>query len=226
MTRHDRAQCNTADLKDPPPAQNNGQAAWLCSDTSGRRSRAADLTADQGTLAALLLRTGHGDREAFTVLYELTSQRVYGHARKTIVSAEISQETTQEIYLLVWQNASKYNPSAGSAMAWLMTITHSRAVDRVRAEQARINTEARWGAKTQSIEYDVVAETVTATIDARTVMRCLDTLSPIQREAISLAYYNCMTYREVAEQLSAPLSTIKTRIRDGLKQLRACLDEA
>ncbi|GAB3528310.1 ECF RNA polymerase sigma factor SigK [Arthrobacter monumenti] len=184
------------------------------------------ISADQGTLAALLLRTGQGDSEAFAAFYRLTSKRVYGFARKTIVSAEISQETTQEIYLMVWQNASKNNSAAGSAMTWLMTMTHRRAVDKVRAEQNRINREARWGAKTHNIEYDVVAETVTARIDAQTVMRCLHTLSPIQREAISLAYYNCLTYREVAEQLSTPLSTVKTRIRDGLKQLRACLDEA
>lgn len=225
MNRHSRGQCNTADQNDPPSAQSTEPEARLSTDTSGR-STDADLNADQGTLAALLLRTGQGDREAFTAFYKLTSQRVYGLARKTIIDAEISQDTTQEIYLMVWQKASKYDPAAGSAMAWLMTITHRRAVDKVRAEQAGINREARWGAKTQKIEYDEVAETVTASIEAQTVMRCLDTLSPIQREAISLAYYNCLTYREVAEQLSAPLPTIKTRMRDGLKQLRTCLDEA
>ncbi|MHA7175013.1 ECF RNA polymerase sigma factor SigK [Arthrobacter monumenti] len=226
MNRHDRGHFNSAGHKDAFPARDTGLMARFDIDTSRNSSTDVNAKPDQHTLAGLLLRIGQGDREAFTAFYKLTSKRVYALACKTIVSVEISQDTTQEIYLTVWRDAHRYNPVAGSAMAWLMTITHRRAVDRVRAEQAGANRELRWCVATRSTEYDVVAETVAARAETQTVVRCLDTLSDIQREAISLAYYNCLTYREVAEHLSVPLSTIKTRIRDGLTQLRACLDEA
>ncbi|MHA7278085.1 ECF RNA polymerase sigma factor SigK [Arthrobacter sp. Hz1] len=180
--------------------------------------------AEHEGLTGLLLRIGQGDREAFATFYRLTSRRVYGLARRIIVNAEIAQDITQDIYLTVWRDAHKYNPALGSAIAWLMMITHHKAVDKVRSEQASINREARWVTASHSPDYDVVAETVTTRIEAQTVVQCLDTLSPRQREAIDLAYYDGLTYREVADRLSIPLPTIKSRIRDGLKSLRTCLD--
>lgn len=201
--------------------QRRGMAELGTPDSGSARE---DFTAGQEALAVLLLRAGKGDRGAFTEFYQLTSHRVYGLARRTIVNVELAQDTTQEIFLIVWQDAHRYNPAVGSPMAWLMMITHGRAVDRVRSEQAGTNREARWGAANHNPDYDVVAETVTARIEAQTVVACLDTLTPLQRQAIGLAYYDALTYREVAEHLSTPLPTVKTRIRSGLKQLRNCLD--
>lgn len=185
---------------------------------------ASDEQVVQETLSELLLQAAQGDPEAFATFYQLTSTRVYGLTRRIIVDAEIAQDVTQEIYLMVWQTAHKYDPATGSAMAWLMTIAHHRAVDKVRSEQAHTRREARWGITNQSVDYDVVAETVANRIENQLVARCLRDLSALQHEAITLAYYNCLTYREVAAQLSIPLSTAKSRIRDGLKQLRACMD--
>lgn len=181
---------------------------------------------EQETLSGLLLRTAQGDREAFTTVYELTSQRVYGFVRRIIVNAELAQETTQEIYVVVWLDAHKFDPTIGSAMAWLMTIAHRRAVDRVRSEQASANRAFRWGTTNQDVDHDVVAETVADRLEAQQLIRCLRELSPLQQEAITLAYFNCMTYREVAVHLSTPPATVKSRIRDGLKQLRVRMEEA
>lgn len=180
---------------------------------------------EQEPLSDLLRESAQGDREAFTAFYELTSKRVYGFVRRIIVDAELAQDITQDIYVMVWLEARKYDPGAGSAMAWLMTIAHRRAVDRVRREQAGTNREVRWGIKNQDIEYDVVAGTVTDRMEEQDVARCLRSLSRLQREAITLAYYDCLTYREVAARLSCPLPTVKSRIRDGLKQLRTCMGE-
>lgn len=190
---------------------------------SEKSSTDADPPADQDTLTALLLRTGQGDRDAFTAFYKQTSHRVYSLARRTIVNVELSKDATQDIYLTVWRDAHTYDPILGSPLAWLMTIAHRKSVDKVRTEQAGTNRQARWAAETQGTECDVVAETVEARSEAQTVMESLTTLTPVQREAIYLAYYNCLTYREVAEQLSVPLPTVKTRIRSGLIQLRTCL---
>ncbi|WP_299169482.1 sigma-70 family RNA polymerase sigma factor [uncultured Arthrobacter sp.] len=124
------------------------------------------------------------------------------------------------------RHAHKYNPAIGSAMSWLMTITHHRAVDRVRSQQASADREFRWGTANQFPGHDVVAETVADRMEAQALIRCLRELSPLQREAISLAYLDCLTYREVAAHLSKPAATVKSRIRDGLKQLRTRMDEA
>lgn len=200
--------------------QNLSEKGSMGTDAGGKAA------VDRAALTVLLLRTGQGDRDAFTAFYVQTSQRVYSLARRTIVNIEISQDTTQDVYLTVWRDAHKYDPVLGSPMAWLMTITHRKSVDKVRTEQAKTNREARWGAQTHSPDYDVVAEAVEHRIEAQTVLKCLDTLSSVQREAIDLAYYGCLTYREVADRLGVPLPTIKTRIRSGLVQLRSCLDAA
>ncbi|MHA7278091.1 ECF RNA polymerase sigma factor SigK [Arthrobacter sp. HLT1-21] len=182
--------------------------------------------ADRAALTGLLLRTADGDREAFTAFYHHTAGRVYGLARRVIINDSLSHDTTQEIFLVVWQDAHKYRPAAGTPLAWLMTITHRRAVDKVRTEQRRITREANWGAATQTIEYDETAAGAIGRIEAQSVIASLKTLSHVQREAISLAYYAGLTYREVAEKLDLPLPTVKSRIRNGLLQLRSCLEAA
>lgn len=103
-------------------------------------------------------------------------------------------------------------------------MAHRRAVDRVRSEQAGRDRDARVGAAAHDTPYDQVAEEVEATLDRDRVRAALSTLTDIQREAITLAYYQGYTYREVAELLGVPLSTIKTRMRDGLIRLRDALE--
>ncbi|MBG6192160.1 RNA polymerase sigma-70 factor (ECF subfamily) [Arthrobacter sp. CAN_A212] len=181
--------------------------------------------ADRAALTGLLLRTADGDREAFTAFYHHTAGQVNGLARRVIIDGAISYDTTQEVFLVVWQDAHKYSPAAGTPLAWLMTITHRRAVDQVRTEQGHINREANWGAATLTIEFDEAADAI-GRVEAQSVLASMKTLSHVQREAISLAYYGELTYREVAEKLDLPLPTVKSRIRDGLLQLRSCLEAA
>lgn len=183
------------------------------------------LTAEHQILVDLLRRSGQGDEDAFSAFYQLTMQRTYSLTRRILVNTEIAQDTTQEIYLTVWQEARRYDPTLGNPFAWLLTIAHRKAVDKVRAEQSSSARAARWAIANHSPDYDSVAETVATRLEAQTVITCLRNLSPVQREAINLAYYGGLTYREVSEHLSIPLSTTKTRIRDGLKNLRTCLDE-
>jgi RNA polymerase sigma-70 factor (ECF subfamily) len=106
-------------------------------------------------------------------------------------------------------------------MAWLMTVAHRRAVDRVRSGLAAAQREAR--AAFVEPDYDVVAEEVETRLDAQRVRRCLDSLTDLQRESVTLAYYGGYTYREVAGLLGVAVGTVKTRMRDGLIRLRDCL---
>ncbi|WP_394253248.1 ECF RNA polymerase sigma factor SigK [Arthrobacter pityocampae] len=184
------------------------------------------FAADPGTgptLTDLLTRIARQDRTAFALFYEQTSKRVYGLARRVLIDPELSEDATQEVYLQVWNTADRFNPALGSPMAWLMTLAHRRAVDKVRSEQSASDREARYGAATQTVDHDDVVDTVTQRLEAETVVRCLDTLTATQQESVKLAYYGGLTYREVAEKLGVAVPTIKSRIRDGLLRLKTCL---
>lgn len=191
---------------------------------SESRAAVTDSPADLSQrLAGLLARIAGGDQSAFAEFYQLTSRRVFGMARRVLIDPELSEDTTQEVFLQVWQNAAKFNPEAGSPLSWLMTISHRRAVDKVRSSQSATDREAKYGASSQEVEHDSVSAEVDSKLEAEAVVRCLETLTETQQESVRLAYYGGLTYREVAERLNAAVPTIKSRIRDGLIRLKTCL---
>jgi RNA polymerase sigma-70 factor (ECF subfamily) len=134
-----------------------------------------------------------------------------------------SEEVAQEVMVEVWRHAARYRPEQGSVMAWVMTMAHRRAVDRVRSEQAATERDRRTALRAHAPAYDQVSEEVTARLESEQVRRCLRSLTELQRQAVTLAYYQGYTYREVATSLEAPLGTVKTRLRDGLIRLRDCM---
>ncbi|GAB3242674.1 sigma-70 family RNA polymerase sigma factor [Mycolicibacterium hippocampi] len=174
-------------------------------------------------LDALLRQVARRDTEAFAAFYDLTRSRVFGLVTRVLRDPGYSEETTQDIYLQVWRTAENYDPSAGSPLAWLMTLAHRRAVDRVRSEQAASTRESRYGAANVEPVSDHVAETVIRGDEHRQVTECLGSLTDHQRECIQLAYYDGLTYAQVSERLSANLATIKSRMRDAIRGLRRCL---
>ena len=174
-------------------------------------------------LDGLLRRVGQHDQAAFAQLYDATRSRVYGMVCRVLRDRGYSEETTQDVYLQVWRTAESYDPASGSALAWLLTLAHRRAVDRVRAEQAASQRDSRYGAATVEREADLVTDAVISGEDRRRVAACLEGLTAMQRECIELAYYRGLTYVQVSERLSANLATVKSRMRDGLRGLRNCL---
>ena len=171
----------------------------------------------------LLRRVARGDENAFSQLYEMLAPRVFGLARRVLRDPAQAEEVAQEALVEVWRTAARFDPAKGSATSWVLTITHRRAVDRVRSAQAGADRERRVVAASGETPYDDVVETVTSNLEQQQVRRCLKGLTDLQREAITLAYYDGFTYREVAEKLDTALPTIKTRMRDGLIRLRDCL---
>ncbi len=176
---------------------------------------------DGGDLAVLLGQVARGDEDAYGVLYGQLAGHVLGVARSVLRDPAQAEEVAQEVLLEVWRDAARFDAARGTAKAWVMTLAHRRSVDRVRSEQASADREQR--AARAEISYDVVAETVAARLDAERVRRCLGSLTGLQQESITLAYYRGCTYREVAGLLRVPLGTVKTRMRDGLIRLRDCL---
>lgn len=191
-----------------------------------RRARSAASHGDGAPVVGLddlIRRTARGDSEAFEALYDRSAPTVFGIVRRVLRDPAQSEEVTQEVLVEIWRTAGRFDARRGRAETWIATMAHRRAVDRVRSAQASTNREDRVGRLEHEPAYDVVAEEVEARLDRQRVQRCLSSLTDIQREAVTLAYYNGYTYREVAEVLSVPLGTVKTRMRDGLIRLRDCL---
>ncbi|QCD54987.1 RNA polymerase subunit sigma [Streptomyces hawaiiensis] len=171
----------------------------------------------------LLLRVAGGDQQAFEELYGLVSAPVFGLVRRVVRDPAQSEEVAQEVLLELWRSAAKFDPGRGSAMSWILTLAHRRAVDRVRSARAAGEREQREALRANQPAFDQVTEEVEAGLEREWVRRCLDRLTDLQRQSVTLAYYEGYTYREVAEQLSLPLGTVKTRMRDGLTRMRECL---
>lgn len=178
---------------------------------------------DPAALEALLARVATGDRQAYAAVYDRVAASVYGLILRVLRDPAQSEEVTQEVLLEVWRTAARFDAARGSANAWVMTMAHRRAVDRVRSEQASRNRDERVATRGDAPAFDQVAEEVERRADHQQVRQALDQLTDLQREAIQLAYFGGHTYREVAELLDAPLGTVKTRLRDGLTRLRDTL---
>ena len=172
-------------------------------------------------LAGLISRVARGDAEAFDAVYDQVAATVFGIVRRVIRDPAQSEEVTQDVLLEVWRNAAKFDPGRGSAAAWVTTLAHRRAVDRVRSVQKESDRERRIAAA--AVPYDEVAEAVESSLERERVRRCLGSLTELQRESVTLAYYGGYTYSQVASLLGVPDGTIKTRMRDALIRLRDCL---
>jgi RNA polymerase sigma-70 factor (ECF subfamily) len=179
-----------------------------------------------GTTSApelLLQRVARGDRAAYEQLFDRISRVVYGTIHRVVRDPAQSEEVSQEVFVEIWRSAAKFDPSRGGAMAWVVTMAHRRAVDRVRSEQAATNREAKVALRDVEAPYDSVSEEVEQNLERERVGRALGDLSDLQREAVTLAFYGGHTHTEIAELLDVPLGTVKTRIRDGLLRLRDAL---
>jgi RNA polymerase sigma-70 factor (ECF subfamily) len=171
-------------------------------------------------LAALLRQSARGDEQAFAALYDATSARVHGLVLRVIRDPAQAEEVTQEVFLQVWRTASRFDEQRGSALSWLMTLAHRRAVDRVRAAEAVSRQDTSYHQNTHVVAHDSTAEAAEQSMEARRVRSALAELTEVQRQALELAYFGGYTHTEVATMLDLPVGTAKTRIRDGLIRMR------
>ncbi|HEY0905344.1 MAG TPA: ECF RNA polymerase sigma factor SigK [Acidimicrobiales bacterium] len=171
-------------------------------------------------LAELLTRCARADEQAFADLYDATARRVHGLVLRVVRDPSQAEEVTQEVYLQAWRTAARFDEQKGSALSWLMTLAHRRAVDRVRSAESASRQDTTYHQRTQVVPHDTTAEAAETSIEARRVRSALAELTNVQREALELAYFGGYTHTEVATMLDLPVGTAKTRIRDGLIRLR------
>lgn len=175
--------------------------------------------------AALVSLISTGDEDAFLRFYEKFSAPLYSMLMKILGNAQDAEEVLQLAFMQVWKRASTFQPGRASVFTWLVIITRSKAIDRIRQRQ-RHNRLVEEAAK----DTPQVAESFIP--DSRNVIRheqrdiirgALEQIPGEQREAIEMAFFQGLTQTEISEALGAPLGTIKARIRRGLLRLRDCL---
>lgn len=198
------------------PAGPGGESSRTGTGSGGREAEAARLV-------ELVAGCSLGHEDAFSELYDLTASRVYGVALKVLRSADHAAEVTQEVFVEVWRQSARYEPDKGSVWSWMTTMAHRRAVDRVRSVTSEVTRDERYAATASDRAVDHVWEGVEQKLDVERVRKGMASLTAIQREALTLAYFGGYTQSQVASLLKLPLGTVKTRIRDGLIGLRDAL---
>jgi RNA polymerase sigma-70 factor (ECF subfamily) len=180
---------------------------------------------DQHALRALMARLSAADSGALRELYEATSGRLFGLAQHILGSAAAAEDVLLEVYVQVWKQAARYDPACGSVLAWLCTLTRTRAIDayRARVRRARRESALEDHAAMLSDLAPGPFDSSAAADRAGVVQRAVSALPPDQRRAIEAAFFRGLTHTEVAEALQQPLGTVKTRIRTGLATLRRAL---
>ena len=185
---------------------------------------AADPDAE---LRALIERVAQRDEAALRTLYERTSPRLFGLAMRVLRQRDTAEDVLQESFLTVWRVAVDYRAALSPPLAWMGLIVRSRALDALRRRAtARTGVTQEYDdAKEQGTEGEGTGpmDAADASQQARALHQCLLRLEQRQREVVSLAYLRDQSHSELAAQLALPLGTVKTWIRRGLEQLRACM---
>jgi RNA polymerase sigma-70 factor, ECF subfamily len=174
-----------------------------------------DLTSTIASVAA-------GDQSAFASLYDVLAPSIYGVVRRVLRDPSQTDEVTQEVFVEIWRQATRFDATRGSVRTWALTIAHRRAVDRVRSEQSHRDRQTVAGAAAV-VAPSTPEDDAIDTDDRRRAREAMATLPPAQREALELAFYDGLTHVQIADRLDVALGTVKTRIRDGLIRLRTAM---
>jgi len=175
--------------------------------------------------AQLVTAVARYSEVALAEVYRRHGGAVYGLARRVLSNESEAQDVTQEVFLRLWNQPDRFDPGRGTLRSFLLAQSHARAVDAVRSLNARKAREVKDALRTASAEYDISHEAWDLAL-ADKVAGALATLPKDERRAIELAYFEGRTYVEVAELLATPEGTIKSRIRNGMRRMRAALVEA
>jgi RNA polymerase sigma-70 factor (ECF subfamily) len=184
-------------------------------------------TAETAHLDTLLTNVAAGDHESFDVLYRAALPRAHAIAVRVLRNHALASEAVQEGFLDVWRLSATFEPARGTAITWIATIVHRRAVDLVRTEQAGARRDRAYAvAMYYPAHVDDPAATLLHRFEIAELLSAMDALSSVQRQAVELVYFSGLPVREIALSLGIPLPTLRTRLRDGIQRLRLSLRAA
>jgi RNA polymerase sigma-70 factor (ECF subfamily) len=177
---------------------------------------------DIDPLQPLLAQCALGNRQAFETLYRSVSPRLHGVALRFMGRSDLAEEVLQEAFVRIWYNASRYEAHLAAPMTWMVNITRNLAIDQLRKRREQPLADGQQDALLD--EGASAHEQLDSEREARALNRCLDTLDGMQRQSITVAYFQGLSCAELAEQLAAPLGSVKSWIRRGMERLRRCLE--
>ncbi|KTT75490.1 RNA polymerase sigma factor [Sphingomonas endophytica] len=185
---------------------------------------ATELAERRRILTHALVETGAEDRAAFQRLYRLTSAKLFGICLRICGERQAAEDVLQEVYVQVWRRAGAYEPGRASPITWLATIARNRALDWRRAQGRAPVTSDAVLPEVADPSPDAEAAMLDADATAR-VGHCLEQLEARQRSAIRTAFFDGVTYAELAMREAVPLGTMKSIVRRALIRLRGCLSD-
>jgi len=193
-------------------------------------TRAQDRSSGAGRVAdaELVARLSRGDSNALEQLYDRFGRPAYSLARRILADEGLAEDVVQEVFIALWRQPEKYDPSRGAFSSWLLAMTHHKAVDAVRREEALRRRRSRAADEDESLLGTAAAgadidDQVISRIQGDGVRQALLDLPEVQRQALTLAYFGGYTQREVAALTGAPLGTVKTRMLAGMRRLKDVL---
>ncbi len=186
-------------------------------------SAAPSAEAARLRLVEALVRTGEEDRAAFRDLYSLTSAKLFGICYRICGERQAAEDVLHDVYLTIWKRAGAYEPARASPITWLATIARNRAIDWQRAQSVRRATPIE-DAPPILDTAPLASETMLEDEATHQLHLCLESLEERQRAAIRTAFFDGVTYAELAEREAVPLGTMKSWVRRGLARLKACLE--
>jgi RNA polymerase sigma-70 factor, ECF subfamily len=174
---------------------------------------------------AVMRRVAEGDSVAFERVYDAFSGILYSLALRILDRPDETEELLQEVFIKIWRDAATYDPRRGAPLAWAITITRHKAIDKIRSTTRRLRLHDAAEAEARNSTPSVPQPTADAeqSENASAVRECLGHLPPDVRESIELAFFGGLSHSQIATRLSVPLTTVKSRIRRAMMQLRQSL---
>ncbi|MFL9922929.1 sigma-70 family RNA polymerase sigma factor [Herbaspirillum lusitanum] len=189
------------------------------------QGRIAIKATDPTQLQQLLAECALGNQRSFETLYRSVSGQLYAVALKSLRREDWAEEVLQESFIRIWHNAGRYDVNLSAPMTWMINITRNLAIDQLRRhhEQPLPDEDSPYALEPQDERPGPLDQSVTAQENAA-LNRCLDTLEGKQRQSIIIAYFQGISYSDLAQQMQAPLGSVKSWIRRGMERLRTCLE--
>lgn len=175
-------------------------------------------------LISLLNKTAQGNEDAFSNLYNLTSAKLFGVCLRILNERQIAEDVLQDVYVKIWRSANRFDSSKASPITWLATIARNTSIDKKRSI-------GKWNMVSDDIleqkpsQEEGALDNMLAREGSIAILKCLDTLEPRQSDVIRTAFFEGLSYNEIADKWDKPLGTIKSWIRRGLIKLKGCLSD-
>lgn len=178
---------------------------------------------EHARLNHLLVQTAAADKHAFSTLYDALAATVYSVCLSVLRNPALAEEVAQDVFVEVWTSAAKFDPQRGNARSWVGRLAHGRAVDKLRSHVAAVQRDDRDAMLTQATFAETLEDKALGNVEVQQLRQAIDKIGEPHSTAVALAFFDGLTHAELAESTGVPLGTAKTRVRDGVKKLKAIL---